>query len=142
MDFRVPQFIEHDPKILGPFTLSQTLYVGGAVGICFILNFYMRENLFLYVMACGLIGGAALALAFGKVEGQVITKVGKNFTAFSLKPRMYLWKKKEAPFFLASIKQKEFQAEQNQTKAPVPSPLKIRAHGKIESLIKKIDYEK
>lgn len=140
MDFRVPQFIEHDPKILGPLTLSQTMYVGTAFGICFILFFTLgKKNVFLYVLVCALLLGASIGLAFIKIEGRGIPVVGKNFAVWSMNNKLFLWKRKQAPVFLSSLKQKTAPEEKEQVK---PSGLKIKQTGRIEDLMKKIDFEK
>jgi hypothetical protein len=140
MDFRVPQFIEHDPKILGPLTLSQTMFVGTAFGISFFLYFLMsKTHLTLYVIITVLLFGIAFALAFIKIEGLGVAKVGKNFTTYTLNNKLFLWKRKQSPVFLSSPKEKRLAEAKLQEK---PSPLKIKETGKIENLIKKIDFEK
>ena len=40
MEYQVPQFIEVEDKIFGPFTLKQFIYVAGGVGLCAILVLY------------------------------------------------------------------------------------------------------
>ena len=40
MEYQVPQFIEVEDKIFGPFTLKQFIYVAGGVGLCVILILY------------------------------------------------------------------------------------------------------
>lgn len=140
MDFRVPQFIEHDPKILGPLTLSQTMYVGTAFGICFVLYFTLgKQNIFLYVLVSALLIGASLGLAFIKIEGRGIPVVGKNFAVWTANNKLFLWKRKQAPVFLSGLKQKTAPEEKKEI---APSILKIRQTGKIEGLMKKIDFEK
>jgi hypothetical protein len=140
MDFRVPQFIEHDPKILGPLTLSQTMYVGTAFGICFVLYFTLgKQNIFLYVLVSALLIGASLGLAFIKIEGRGIPVVGKNFAVWTVNNKLFLWKRKQAPVFLSGLKQKIVSEEKKEVE---PSILKIRQTGKIEGLMKKIDFEK
>jgi hypothetical protein len=140
MDFRVPQFIEHDPKILGPLSLSQTMYVGTAFGICFVLYFTLgKQNVFLYILVSALLLGGSLALAFIKIEGRGVPVVGKNFAVWTMNNKLFLWKRKQAPVFLSSLKQRNVSEEKEQVK---PSNLKIRQTGKIENLMKKIDFEK
>jgi len=61
--------------------------------------------MFLYILVCGLIVGASLALAFIKVEGQGLPAVGKNFSRYAINSKLYIWKRKEFPVFLSSLKQ-------------------------------------
>jgi len=136
MAFQVPQFIEHDPKILGPFTLSQTLYVGSGLAICFLLYLFLaKDNFFLYVIICGIIMGAAIALAFIKVEGLRIPMVIKNFVNFNLNSKLYRWERKESPVFLPTKKSdKQEPVQEEKTK------LKIKQGGRIDDLNKKIYF--
>jgi hypothetical protein len=93
--FTVPQFIEHEAKIIGPFTFKQFVYVGIAGAICFFLYFTLaKTSLFLFILISGLIIAAALALAFLKSNGRSLPTVIKNFFVFSLSPKIYLWRKK------------------------------------------------
>lgn len=135
MAFQVPQFIEHDPKILGPFTLSQSLYIGIALGIAFLLYFSLAEtNFFLYILICGLVFGIAIALAFVKIEGLKIPLVIKNFINFNLNTKIYKWERKETPVFLPTKKSEKQEPVEEKTK------LKIKPNGRIDDLNKKIYF--
>lgn len=136
----MPQFIEHDPKILGPFTLKQTVYVGSALGICFLLYFtpLKTNSFFLYVLVCGLIFGGGLALAFWKIQGLAIPIVGKNFAEYSIAAKIFIWKRKEAPVFVSMEKEKKIEKKDDDKK----SILKVRQGGSIDQIMKKIDFEK
>ncbi|GMX58881.1 MAG: hypothetical protein MCSN_5350 [Candidatus Microsyncoccus archaeolyticus] len=135
MAFQVPQFIEHDPKILGPFTLSQSLYIGSALGISFLLYFSLAEtNFFLYVLVSGLVFGIAIALAFVKIEGLKIPLVIKNFVNFNLNTKIYKWERKETPVFLPTKKSEKQEPVEEKTK------LKIKPNGRIDDLNKKIYF--
>ncbi len=139
MDFRVPQFIEHDPKIMGPLTLNQAIYLGGAALICFFLNFSIgKTNFSLFIMICGLLLGSAIALAFVKIEGLTIPAAGKNFANYTINSKFFIWKRKQSPVFLSSTK-KPTEEKKDTSES---SPLKIKQSGKMDQLIKKIDFEK
>lgn len=90
-EFQVPQFIEEKAKIVGPLTISQFLYVAGAGGIS-ILAFYVL-SFTLWIMLSMIVVGAALALAFVKINGEDLPSV--LFSAFSYiwKPRRYTWQR-------------------------------------------------
>jgi hypothetical protein len=74
-----------------------------------------------------------------KIEGRGVPVVGKNFAVWTMNNKLFLWKRKQAPVFLSSLKQRNVSEEKEQVK---PSNLKIRQTGKIENLMKKIDFEK
>ena len=51
MQYRVPQFIEEEAKIVGPLTLKQSMIVGISGGLVFIMYFsFGEENLFLFLI--------------------------------------------------------------------------------------------
>jgi len=139
MQFQVPQFIEHDPKILGPFTLKQSLYIGVALGMCFFLYFSLgKSNFFLYILVCGALFASSLGLAFWKVEGLGISTVSKNFFNFTVGSKIYKWDRKESPVFLPTRTSKKSVEEKKEEK----TKLNLRPSGKIEALSKKIFFEK
>ena len=37
MQFKVPQFLDIEDKIFGPFTFKEFVYLAGGAGLCFIL---------------------------------------------------------------------------------------------------------
>ena len=91
--FTVPQFIEHEPKIVGPLTFKQFIFIGIAAAICFI--FYFTTPFFVFVLATIVVMGGGAALAFLKSGGRSLPVVLKNFFNFSRAPKMYLWKHRE-----------------------------------------------
>jgi hypothetical protein len=135
MPFQVPQFIEHDPKILGPFTVKQTIYIGSALFGGVIL--YFTVDYWIFIITSVVLFAIAVALAFIKVEGLMIPEVIKNFFTYSTTNKIYLWKRKESPVFLSTKKEKTLE-QQEQKK----SSLKMSSSGKIDELSKKLNFEK
>ena len=37
MQFKVPQFLDIEDKIFGPFTFKEFVYLAGGAGLCFVL---------------------------------------------------------------------------------------------------------
>lgn len=89
--FQVPQFIESKPKIIGPLTLVQFGFIGGAGGLLLIL--YFRLTLVAWVFLLIFVGGGALMLAFGSVNGQAFPLVLRNAFLFAWNPRRYIWER-------------------------------------------------
>lgn len=138
MQVRVPQFIEHDPKLLGPFTLSQTIYVGAALFGTFILYLFIgQKNFFLFLLFSGLLFAIAIFLAFYKVEGLSIPYVIKNSLDYNMKTKLYIWRRKEIPIYISLEKKKEENEDPSKK-----SPLKMTQSGSMDKLMKKIDFEK
>ena len=92
MQFTVPQFIERKPKIIGPLTFRQFIFVGTAGGICIFLYFFLPTGLFVFLAV--IIFGSASALAFVKIGKTPLPAVLKNLFIYVLNPKVYLWKKK------------------------------------------------
>ncbi len=92
MQFNIPQFIEVEDKIIGPLTLKQALYLGGGIGLLFMLWFFLKLSAFIIVaIPIGILCGA---LAFYKVNGRPFISFLASLLKYLRKPRLYLWKKK------------------------------------------------
>lgn len=128
MEFSVPQFIEKSPKIIGPFTLKQFMYIGCAGGIILLLYFSID---FVYVILFGgILLAIAFALAFLKINGVPFTTIVKNFLFYSVAPRMYIWKKVELPLFKKTVEQKTIK-EAGEQESPV---LQMENNGRLKKL--------
>lgn len=92
MQFNTPQFIEVEDKIIGPLTLKQFLYIGGGLGLLFVLWFFLNLSAFILVaIPIGLFCGV---LAFYKVNGRPFISFLGSLVKYLSKPRLYLWRKK------------------------------------------------
>jgi hypothetical protein len=90
MQYQVPQFIDTEDKVVGPFSLRQFAYVGVAALISGICYFFLQTWLFL-IIALVLVGGS-LALSFVKINGRPLIKVATSAFYYYWKPQMYVWK--------------------------------------------------
>lgn len=90
-EFQVPQFIEEKPKIVGPLTISQFLYLAAAGGVS-ILGFYIL-TFTLWLFLSIIVVGAAFALAFVKVNGEDLPAVLLSGFSFIWRPRRYTWQR-------------------------------------------------
>src|SRR3989344_1555139 len=95
MQFRVPQFIETEDKIVGPFSLRQFMYVGSAGGLSFIL--YFTVETFVWFILSLILVSLGLALAFVKINGQELLKVVLAGFKFYWKPQTYVWQPDHRP---------------------------------------------
>ncbi len=99
MKFKVPRYIEHKAKIVGPADFQQVLYMGAAGVVIFFLYFTIRHlSSTLFVLLSFIIGVSSVALAFLNIEGQSLPEYIKKFIFFSTSSRTYIWKKKSMPF--------------------------------------------
>jgi hypothetical protein len=99
MEYQVPQFIEVEDKIFGPFTLKQFIYLAGGAGLCAI--FLLNLPFFLGVLLAIPVAGLALALAFYKMNGKPFVEIleygVKYYLGHFMGKRLYLWKKVKEP---------------------------------------------
>lgn len=89
--FVVPQFIDVEDKIFGPITTRQFLILLSA-GLLLFIAFKLADTaLFIFLIA--LIGGAALILAFVKINGQPFHYFLLNIVQTVRRPSRRLWYK-------------------------------------------------
>ena len=131
MRFTVPKFIEHEAKIVGPLTFKQFIYIGMAGGICFILYFTVPFSIFL--IASLFLGVGAIALAFLKIGGRTLPTILGNFLKFSMSPKMFIWRKIEAPIKI--FKKEEIRKEGTEEELP----LKIAERSQLKKLRTQIE---
>ena len=89
--FQVPQFIEQKTKIVGPLTLKQFLYIGGAAAISLIS--YYTFTYFLWVIISLMVGAIAIVFAFVKINGREFSHVVTAGLGYVWKPKTYTWKR-------------------------------------------------
>ncbi len=92
MQYQVPQFIEIEDKIFGPFTLRQFIYLAGGGGVCLI--FYTLLPFYLMVPLSIPFVGLSLALAFYKVNDRPFIHTIEHAFKYSLSSKLYLWKQR------------------------------------------------
>jgi len=136
MQFHIPQFIEHELKILGPLTFRQTISIWIAAAVCFVLYFTIGKlNFFIFLLISIMLIGGALMLSFLKIGGQSLPTILKNFLNFNLGSKLYIWKRKQVPiFFKPKIRKEKPKKEEKE------SPLKMEKMSKIKELGKKIEF--
>ncbi|KKT45281.1 MAG: hypothetical protein UW34_C0001G0040 [Parcubacteria group bacterium GW2011_GWA2_44_15] len=91
MRFQVPQFIEVEDKIFGPFTVKQFIYLAGGAGLCFI--FYTYLNFYLAILAIVPVAALSVALAIYKVNNRAFILVIESAFKYLLAGKLYIWKK-------------------------------------------------
>lgn len=89
--FQVPQFIEHEGKLIGPFTLKQSALLGGSGALLFVLWFMLEKWLF-FLTAFPIIL-AFMLVGFMKVNGRPLIDFVGAFFSFFISPQLYIWQK-------------------------------------------------
>ena len=93
MNFRVPQFIEVEDKIIGPFSFKQFIYLLGGAGATFL--FYRIFPLFIAVFFIIPVVGLALALAFYRINNRPFIDILQAGVVYLFGNKLYVWHKEE-----------------------------------------------
>ncbi len=91
MRFQLPQFIETEIKLIGPFTLKQFLWVAAGSSIIFVL-FNFTQGVLFFVLALP-IAGIFGALAFLKIGDTPLVEYFVYFINYISSPKKYIFKK-------------------------------------------------
>ena len=93
MRFQLPQFIETEIKIVGPFTLQQFLWIAGGAAFVFLLFMLVKGVLFFFLAIP--IAVIFLALAFLKIDGVPLIVYASYSLSYLTNPKKYIFKKEE-----------------------------------------------
>lgn len=91
MRFKVPQFIDVEDKIFGPFTFKQFVYMAGGAGLSYVL--YKILPIYTAIILILPIVGLSAALTFLKINGKPFIDILQAFLNYILKTKLYVWKK-------------------------------------------------
>lgn len=94
--FQVPQFIEVEPKIIGPLTLKQFGWMAAAGAMIFIL-FFLISVRWVWILISLFLASAAVGLAFVKINGRPLISFIFDFFSFVFGSRLFLWRKEKTP---------------------------------------------
>lgn len=97
MRFEVPQFIEIEDKIFGPFTWKQFVYLMGGVGFGVVL--FIVAPFIVFVLLGLPVAGLAVLLAFYPVNNRPFSVFLEAFVTFYNSHQVYHWRKKEQPVY-------------------------------------------
>lgn len=94
MQFQVPQFIDVEDKIFGPFTFKQFLYLVGGGGAAFAL--YKLLPIYISIFLIIPIVALALALTFYKVNNRPFIAIMESAFTYYIGAKLYVWKQERA----------------------------------------------
>jgi hypothetical protein len=139
MQHKVPQFIEVEDKIFGPFTLKQFSYLAGGFGLSIIVWRTFADSSFLLFMLAPIIA-LSLALTFLKPNGKPFIVLLQNFLMFLIRPKKLFWKNpgiEESRENVLAVKQEREITERKQAKFEQ----KLIGSEQIERLAKNLDKQ-
>jgi len=91
MQFKVPQFLEIEDKIFGPFTFKQFVYLVGGAGICYIL--FKLLGIWLGAIPILAIAGLSAALVFYRPNGKPFINMIEAGLKYAMQNKLYIWKR-------------------------------------------------
>jgi hypothetical protein len=110
MQRNVPQFIDIEEKIFGPFTLKQFGFLMGGFGICVVVWRSMPLSVGVFFMGPAI--GASLALAFGTYNTKPFIDIVRAGISHVFKSKEYRW---ESPSERV-VRERHVQAEKDRKK--------------------------
>jgi hypothetical protein len=94
MQFKVPQNIDMEDKIIGPLTLLQFIYL--VIGGVFLYSTIKAGNVPMIIFAGIPVALLALALCFVKIQDQPFSKFVVSLLFFLTRPKTRVWSKDTA----------------------------------------------
>lgn len=91
MQFKVPQFLDIEDKIFGPFTFREFVYLAGGAGLCFVL--YKLLGLFWGAIPILIVAGFAIALARYRPNNKPFIEMLQASVSYVLQSKLYIWKR-------------------------------------------------
>jgi len=109
MQFKVPQFLEIEDKIFGPFTFKEFVYLAGGAGICYML--FKLLGLLLGAIPILIVGGFSVALTFYHPNGKPFINMVESVVKYLMQSKLYIWKRHEIKVNAKQQQQMQMSAE-------------------------------
>lgn len=133
MQFQVPQFIEVEDKIIGPFTIKQFFYLIGAAGGSYLLWAFLPSVIaVVFIIPVAALG---IALAFYKVNNRPFIFTVEAAVKYFFRGNLYIWSQD-------ALKKPQAQEEtQPVAKTTQVAPLPKITAGKLRDLAWSLDVQ-
>ena len=92
MQFRIPQFLDIEDQVFGPFTFKQFGYIIGAVAFAYIF-WKLIPYVFISLIFILIFSGTFLALAFVKINSRPFADVLESAYKFLIGNKVFIWQK-------------------------------------------------
>lgn len=93
MQFKVPQFLDIEDKIFGPFTFSQFVYLTGGAGLCYVV--YKLFGLLLGFIPILIILVFSLALTFYRPNNKPFVNMLESGLKYFAQNKLYIWRRRK-----------------------------------------------
>lgn len=125
MRFEVPQFIEVEDKIFGPFTWKQFVYLAGGGGAALIL--FVTVPLILFALLGIPIMALSGFLAFHQINNRPFSIFLESCLQYFSKNKLYLWKRETKQTILGEAREATI-SENSVIQPPAKENLRQLAH--------------
>ena len=92
MQFKVPQFIDVEDKLFGPFTFRQFIFLAGGAGMVFVC--YKLLPIYFAIPLIFIFGSLALLLTFYKINEKPFLYYLQASITYATKSKLYVWKQR------------------------------------------------
>lgn len=93
MQFKVPQFLDIEDKIFGPFTFSEFAYLVGGAGLCYILFRLLGFLLALIPMLA--VASFSLALVYYKPNSKPFVHMVESALKYLVGDKLFIWRRSQ-----------------------------------------------
>lgn len=93
MQFKVPQFLDIEDTIFGPFTFKQFVYLAGGGGLCFVI--YKLMGFLLGFIPMAIVAGFACVLTFYRPNGKPFINMLEAGFKYVVNDKLYVWKRQK-----------------------------------------------
>jgi len=93
MQFKVPQFLDIEDKIFGPFTFREFVYLAGGAGLCYVL--YRLLGALWGSVPILVVAGFALALTFYRPNNKPFVNMLEAGFSYFMQDKLYIWKRRK-----------------------------------------------
>ena len=95
MRFQVPQFVDIEDKIIGPFTLKQFLIY--LVAVLLLIPVFITTDLSLFITIALPVIGIAVAFAHVRIHSKSLFMVIANAARFTTRGQLFVWQRTAQP---------------------------------------------
>ncbi|HAE36445.1 MAG: hypothetical protein UR85_C0002G0067 [Candidatus Nomurabacteria bacterium GW2011_GWF2_35_66] len=92
MQFKVPQFIDIEDKLFGPFTFHQFAYMAGGAGMIFVL--YKLLPIYISIFLILPLAGLTICLVFVKINSKPFIYYLQASFNYLISSKLYIWKQR------------------------------------------------
>jgi hypothetical protein len=128
MQFSVPQFIDVEDKIVGPFTGKQTIYLVAGGGL--LLMVFTLFNTIFFIIIAIIVVPLTLAFVFYRPKGISLAQYLSNVVDFFTTEHLYVWRRDPAIVMFKLVQKKH---------SGVEVPMKVVTRSRIRELANLLD---